>query len=449
MINLTMCYPSRVKENIGTELLFSPLALGYLASHTPAHYDITTYDEYVGESMDTGIIRADLVAISAITPGISRAYEIGDKLRDRGIPCVIGGAHVSALPEEALEHFNSVVIGEGEAPWRQFLSDFEKGCIQQTYYGPMDVCLNNLGIPNRKTIHPNYHYQSVLSSRGCPFNCSFCYLTVFKDRKYRTIPHDTVLEDLETLRGKFAIIFVDENFIGYSRENIEDRKVLMELMIRKNFKFYWGCQATVGLANEPELMSLMYRAGCRSVFIGFESSTIEGLMEVKKNQNLGVNYKDSIRNIHKHKISVIASTILGMDSHQYGYHKSLIKDIKDIKADMVRVFYMTAWPGTPLFKSLEQEGRVNRKWDQVRKDIPSIQFLHYTHEEIIKARKEIMDSFFNLRRNIVVIFRWLFIDTSLITMFIRINFRNRKSEKIRNKRAGQIVSDAKDKGTLL
>jgi len=446
MINLTMCYPSKVKENIGTELLFSPLALGYLATHTPAHYEITTYDEYVGESMDPGTIRADLVAISAITPGISRAYEIGDKLRERGIACVIGGAHVSALPEEALKHFDSVVIGEGEGPWRQFLNDFEKGRMQQTYYGPMDVCLNNLGIPDRKIIHPNYHYQSVLSSRGCSYNCSFCYLTVFNERKYRTIPHDTIIEDMETLRDKFAITFVDENFMGYSREDIEDRKILMEKMILKKFKFYWGCQTTVGLANEPELMSLMYKAGCRSVFIGFESSTTEGLKEVNKYHNLGINYKDSIRNIHKHKISVIASCILGMDSHQNGYHKSLIKDIKDIKADFVRVFYMTAWPGTPLFKSLEQDGRVNRNWDEVRKDIPSIQFLHYTHKEIIKARKEIMDSFFNLRRNIAVIFRWLFIDRTLISLFIRMNFRNRKSEKIRNIRAEQIVSDAKGNG---
>jgi radical SAM superfamily enzyme YgiQ (UPF0313 family) len=190
----------------------------------------------------------------------------------------------------------------------------------------------------------------------------------------------------------------------------------------------------------------MYKAGCRSVFIGFESSASEVLKEVKKNHNLGVNYKDSIRNIHKHKISVIASTILGMDSHQNGYHKSLIREVKHIKADLIRVFYMTAWPGTPLFKSLEQEGRVNKKWDQVRQDIPSIQFLHYTHEEIIKARKEIMDSFFNLRRNIVVIFRWLFIDRSLITLFIRMNIRNRTSEKIRNSRAEQMVSDAKGNG---
>ena len=107
---------------------------------------------------------------------------------------------------------------------------------------------------------------------------------------------------------------------------------------------------------------------------------------------------------------------------------------------------MTAWPGTPLFKSLEQKGRVNRNWDEVRKDIPSIQFLHYTHDEIIKARKEILDSFFNLRRNIAVILRWIFIDRTLITLFIRMNFRNRKSEKIRNVRAEQIVSDAKVNG---
>jgi radical SAM superfamily enzyme YgiQ (UPF0313 family) len=435
MINLAMCYASREKENRGTEFLFGPLALGYLARHTPPHYSIQTYDEYVGESMDPRTIKADLVAISAITPGITRAYEIGDALGKRGIASVIGGAHVTALPEEALEHFDSVITGEGEGPWEEFLKDFERGRILKTYNGPMNGCLKNLGIPDRRTVHPNYGYQSVLSSRGCPYNCTFCYLTVFSGRKYRTIPHETVLEDLETLRHEPAFVFVDENFVGYSREHIEDRKKLMESIIRKQFRFYWGCQATIGVANDPELMSLMYRAGCRCVFVGVESSTAEGLKEVNKHPNLGIDFREAIRNIHMQKIAVIASCILGMDSHKTNYHKGLIRYIKYIKADFVRVFYMTAWPGTPLFDSLEKEGRVTRNWDQVRKDIPSIQFLHYTHEEILKARKEIMDSFFNVRRNIAVILRWLFVDRSLLGTFIRMNIRNRTSERIRNARA--------------
>jgi len=131
MIKLAMCYPA-IKERTGLGvLLFSPLTFPYLARHTPAHYQITLYDECVGDKIVPERIDADLVAISAITSDIQRAYEIGDKLRKRGITSVIGGAHVSALPFEALEHFNSVVIGEGENAWKEFLNDFEKGTIKK------------------------------------------------------------------------------------------------------------------------------------------------------------------------------------------------------------------------------------------------------------------------------------------------------------------------------
>jgi len=435
MYKLVLYYPSNDKENIGTELLYSPLALAYLATHTPDNYEITLCDEYVGEDMDPETIEADLVAMSVLTCGITRAYAVADRLRERGITCVIGGAHATALPEEALEHFDSVIQGEGEGPWKEFLADFEKGNFKQIYYGKMNVPLEELGIPDRRFIHENYHYPSLLTSRGCPYSCSFCYLTVYTHRKYRTIPHDMVLEDMENCKGNFAVAITDENFIGYSESDFEDRKELLRKMIDRKFGFYWGCQATVTIADQPELMELMYKAGCRVVFIGFEATDIEALKQVNKKQNFGVDYKALIKKIHKKKIAVIASTILGMDNQKKGYHKTLIKEIRRIKADFVRVFYMTAWPGTPLYKELEKEGRVCTNWDQLRKDIPSTKFKNYTHEEAIYAREQIMSSFFKLSNILRVLSRWIFIDRSFIGMFIKMAFRNGPSEKIRNSRA--------------
>jgi len=437
---LVFLYPSLEKENQGTEFLYGPLALAYLARHTPKHYEISLYDEYVGEDIDPDTVEADLVAVSALTPGITRAYEIADRLRDRGITTVIGGAHATALPDEALEHFDSVIMGEGEIPWRQFLKDFENVTIKKTYFGSMNVPLDSLGTPCREIIHQNYNYSPINTSRGCPYSCSFCYLTVYKHRKYRTIPHDTVLEDMEFLRNEFAVIITDENFIGYSQENYEDRKLLLKKMMARKFKFYWGCQTTVNLANEPELMSLMYQAGCRAVFIGFESTNPVDLEGIRKKHNIGIDYKKAVERIHSHKIAVIASCILGMDTHHSGYHKQLIKDLKAIKADFVRTFLMTAWPGTALFKQLKAEGRACTNWNQVRKDIPSIEFKHYTHREIIAARTEIMNSFFNLPNITKVIFRWMFKERSLILMFLKMSFRNRISEKIRSSRAIRYVN---------
>lgn len=431
MTKLAMIYPSRTKETNTEELLYSPLALAYLARHTPKHFKVTTYDEYVGEDVDPNKLDADLVAFSAITPGINRAYALASSLRKRGITCVGGGAHVSALPDEALEHFDSIVIGEGEAAWRNLLADFDRGKLEKTYFGPMDVPLDRLGTPCREQIHPNYHYPSVTTSRGCPHACSFCYLTVFKQRKYRLIPNETVLEDLDSVKDSPVVVITDENFIGYSASDMEDRKILLEKIIRRGYKFLWGCQTTVNLSNQPELMSLMYRAGCRAVFIGFEAVTEESLREIRKSHNVGVDYKEVVKKLHRHKLAVIASTILGMDSHQGDYHKKLISTLKEARADFPRVFLMTAWPGTPLFEQLEEEGRASHDWDSVRKDIPTVKFKHYTHEEILQARKEILDSFFNFSNIFRMFLWWLPRERSLFLLFLKLTFRHRIAEKIK------------------
>jgi radical SAM superfamily enzyme YgiQ (UPF0313 family) len=437
MTRLAMVYPSRFKETQGEELLYSPLPLAYLARHTPAHFDIEVIDEYVGTDLDPERIRADIVAFSAITPGITRAYAQADVLRKRGITCVGGGAHVSALPDEALQHFDSVVIGEGEGPWKALLADWEGGRLQPSYRGRMDVSLESLGTPRRDLIHANYEYPSVMTSRGCPYHCSFCYLTVFDHRKYRPIPHDTVIEDLDSVRTKPIVIVTDENFMGYSAADFEDRKLLLERMIRREYKFYWGCQTTVNLAYQPELMELMYRAGCRAVFLGFEAIGKDSLKEINKRQNIGVDYKDAIARIHAKNLGVIASCILGMDSHDKDYPKQIIRELRDAKADFPRVFYMTAWPGTPLFEKLEKEGRASRDWDKVRKDIPSIQFKHFTHAEIAAARKEILDSSFNPWRIGKTALQWTVKDRSIVTLFLRMAFRNRVSERVKQVRAWQ------------
>lgn len=441
MPKITFCNASWRKEDTLRVLLYSPLALAYLARHTPAEYELEFYDEYVGDDMDPDAIDADIVAITSITPSIPRAYQLADRLKARGITTVLGGAHASALPNEALEKFDVVVVGEGEGPWKDFLADYEKGNHKRLYYCQPNPSLEHLGTPDRRFIHQNYHFQSVTTSRGCPFRCSFCYQTIYDDRKYRIIPHETVLEDLDTLRGERAITITDANFIGYSKRNIEDRKILLEKWIRRKYKFIWGCQSTVNLADDPELMTLMYKAGCRVVFVGFEASNEDSLKELNKKQNLNKNYRQIVKQIHKHKIGVIASCIFGMDSHKNNYHKFLIRELKAMKPDFIDVTYLTAFPGTPLFEKLKQEGRAETDWNKLRLKTPSIQFKHYTHEEILKARKEISDKFFSTRNVIRIIFRMIIhMERSTVMLFLKIRLflklvdRERTAETIRYSR---------------
>jgi radical SAM superfamily enzyme YgiQ (UPF0313 family) len=435
MYTILFYYPASYKENKATEFLYSPLSLAYLSAHTPEQYTKILCDEYVGEDLDPYTVEADIVAMSPLTSGINRAYDMADILRERDIVCVVGGAHASALPQEASAHFDAVVTGEGEGPWKQFLHDFEKGQIQPSYTGRMDVPLDTIGIPDRNMVHKNYHYPSVNTSRGCPYNCSFCYLTVYKHRKYRTFPHETVLQDLEQLRGEWLVVFTDENFIGYKKRDHDDRKALLRKMIKRDFGFYWGCQASLNIADDPELMDLMYRAGCRGVFIGFESTNPADLKEIHKKHNEDVDYREIVQKIHSHKLAVVASCILGLDNQDSDYHKQLIADLKHMKVDFVRVFLMTSWPGTPLHKNLKKAGRLIEDWDRTRKDIPNIHYKNYSHAEIVDARKAVMDSFFNFTNVFRIVRRWLLIDRSLIMLFLKMAFRNRISEKIRVRRA--------------
>ncbi len=394
MINLVMCHASNISERVGKKGIMSPLSLAYIAGHTPKHYSIKVFDEYVDNKFSPENIKADLVAISAITPGISRAYEIGDILRKRGIICVIGGVHASILPEEALSHFDAVITGEGEQPWQEFLHDFERGILKQIYTGRLDTPLDNIGVPRRDCINPNYVFQSLLTSRGCPHSCSFCYLSAFKDRKYRTLPHDIVLEDMESIKQKLFTI-VDENFTGYSNQHFEDRKVLLEKIIKKNLHKFWGCQTTVNISTKPELMSLMYKAGCRVVFLGFESEEQDGLIDIRKKHNLSIDNKEAIRTLHKNGFAVIASYVFGLDSHGKDYYKKLIQGIKNSKPDFLRLTYLTAWPGTPLYNNLKDTDRIERDWDTMYVDKPSITFKNFSHGEVREARKMVLNSFYN------------------------------------------------------
>ena len=437
---IIFCYTSRYRENQGIDILYGPLSLAYLARHTPAHYELELYDEYVGEDLDAERVKADIVAFSSLSSGILRTYELSGILRARGILTVIGGAHASALPEEALQHVDVVIQGEGEGPWKSFLHDFENGKWKRRYHGRMDVPLEGLGTPDRRFVHPNYPYASLMTSRGCPFECSFCYLSVYPDRTYMSIPHETVLEDMESLRGQRIVVITDENFIGYSQKDYEDRKTLLRKMAERKFGFFWGCQASVNIAAQPELMELMYMAGCRIVFIGYETSDEEGLRGVNKRQNMGLDYREAVRSIHRKKIAVISSVILGMDSHSPGYHLHLIRELRRIRTDLVRVFLLTAWPGTPLYREMEAEGRVSKEWDILRKDIPTLSYRHYSAAGIIEARSQVMKTFFSKGHVLRLITRWMFIDRSLIALLIRIWWRSITSEKIRKNRAYEVTS---------
>jgi radical SAM superfamily enzyme YgiQ (UPF0313 family) len=226
------------------------------------------------------------------------------------------------------------------------------------------------------------------------------------------------LEDLESIKEERILAITDENFMGYTEKDIEDRKILLEKMIRKKYKFQWGCQTTVKISEQSELLSLMQKAGCNAVFIGFESAGEEGLKEINKGHNLKLSYPDVVKNIHDYKIAVIASYVIGLDSHKNEYVKTLIREIKETKPDALLLPFMTAWPGTPLFNKLQKEDRIEKNWDKMDFDLPLIKFKHFTLEEIINLRNRVYSSFYNLKNILALVFRNLFRTRIKLILFL-------------------------------
>ena len=433
---LALIYPAMHSDLYASNLLYSPLALAYVAAYTPNDWEITSYDEYVDEYVDPDRIDADLVAMSALTPNILRAYYLADKLRQRGIKTVCGGAHVSALPDEAVQFFDAVVLGEAEPIWPQVIADFESGNLQQVYDGGLDRSVEDIRLPRRDLIHKNYRYPSLITSKGCPFRCDYCYLSLYEKKKYRVLPVDAIIEDMEVInrQNRSLVVFGDENVSGYSAKDHENRVELFERMIKKRFSFVWGAQTTIDIYQKPDLLKLMRAAGCRALFVGLETTDSDLGEQVNKSFADRIDYKEAIRVIHKHSIGVIGSYILGLDSHDESYVKRLPKVVKRLNIEYPRIFFLTAWPGTPLYKRLQKQGRIPKGYTQVRKDIPNILYSHFSEEEIREAHKYIKKNFFTKPYIAKIVLRWLFKDPPMVKFFLKVLSSNITPEARRLKK---------------
>ena len=214
---------------------FPPLSLAYVAAVTPSNWEVKIVDE----NFDKFVFEeADLVGITAFTTTISRAYEIACMYRERKIKVVMGGIHVSMLPDEALQYADVVVVGEVESIWERVINDFENKRLSTKYVG-IQIDLTQFKItPRHDLLHPEYFWHSVQTSRGCPFNCYFCSVSKHLGKEYRQRKPQEILNELEEIRGKY-ITFVDDNLIGYSPESKNRAMELFKGMIQRRLRKKW------------------------------------------------------------------------------------------------------------------------------------------------------------------------------------------------------------------
>ncbi len=348
--------------------LFPPLNLATLAALTPPEHEVAIDDGCLGPV--AAARSTDLVAITAMTAQAPAAYELADQYRARGIPVVLGGIHPSMCPDEAGEHADAVVLGEADRLWPDLIQDFRNGKMKTRYHDPEAVDMADIAPPRRDLLDPKGYviFNSVQTTRGCPFNCNFCSVTTMSGVRYRFRPPEKVVEELRTLDGRF-IYFVDDNIIG----NPQRAKALFKAFLP--LKLGWASQVTINFARDPQLMRLARESGCYGVFIGFETFSNKSIRDAGKGVNRPDEYLRDIRLIHEAGIKVWGSFIFGFDNDALEVFRETLEFIEASGMEFAQFSLLTPLPGTALFKQFEGEQRIVRR-DWSKYDLGSIVFNH-------------------------------------------------------------------------
>ena len=338
--------------------VWKPLGLMVIAGLTPPEWDISIVDENRGVPDYAAMPRPDLVGITAFTSQANRAYEIAAYFRNLGVPVVMGGIHATMCLDEVLERVDSVVTGEAEKVWAQVLDDVRNDNLKRRYDGG-HADLSNVPLARHDLLPTGYAFGAIQTTRGCPLNCSFCSVTAFNGAHYRQRPIPDVVREFELIREK-RVLLVDDNLIGTRPEHIARAKDLFRAMARAKLRKEWVAQATINFADDEELLTLAAEAGCRGVFIGFESPTPEGLQEIGKKFNIlkGRDFRASVRRIHRHNILVVGSFIIGLDVDEPGIGRRIADVASQYGVDNLNVLFLTPLPGTRLWDQMKAQERI-------------------------------------------------------------------------------------------
>lgn len=379
--------------------VWKPLGLLVIAGLTPPEWDIAVFDENVERPDYSALPPPDLVGITAFTSQADRAYEVAAEFRQRDVPVVMGGIHATMCTDEASQRVDSVVIGEAESVWGDVLYDAVNKQLRPTYIGTR-VGMENMPIARHDLLPTGYRFGSVQTTRGCPLACGFCSVSAFNGRQYRRRPIPDVLREFAAIRESFVLL-VDDNFIGTSKEHIARTKDLLRAMIASNNRKKWIAQATINLGDDDELLDLAAKAGCVGVFIGFETTSTEGLEEIHKKFNIRKrsSIRTAVRRIHKHGIAIVGSFIIGLDVDKRGVGKHIATTAKHYGLDSINVVFLTPLPGTRLWNEMSAENRVVLKrslsdWRYFTLTFPVARYNHLSWREMIAEKEECFRNFY-------------------------------------------------------
>jgi radical SAM superfamily enzyme YgiQ (UPF0313 family) len=336
------------------------LSLLTLAGMTPDRFEVS-YHEIADIRQLDSLPSCDLAAISTFTAQVKDAYELANRYRQAGVTTVMGGLHATALPQEALSHFDTVVTGEGELSWPSLLTDLERGRMSQIY-SPRgrEFDLAKAPLPRFDLLElEKYNRLSVQTQRGCPWRCEFCASSITLTSRYKLKPTSKIIEEIRAIKAIWPrpfIEFADDNtFVnqGHSKE-------LMQALAPEGIR--WFTETDISVADDVELLALMREAGCAQVLIGLESPTADGLagVELRRDWKRGKfdQYRAAVERIQSHGITVNGCFVLGLDGHTTEVFDQVLEFVNVSGLCEVQITVMTAFPGTHLYSRLKSEGRL-------------------------------------------------------------------------------------------
>lgn len=368
LLELGLTLPGFVERSKQVAALPS-LGLLYLAAVTPKGHELAYFEAPRAGDEPDELLACDLVAISTFTAQSFEAYAIADRLRNAGVTVAIGGLHASVLPHEAFAHADHVVVGEGEHVWPALVRAVERrepGRIwRASEFGPVDVAA--LPVPRYDLLGARpYNRFTVQTSRGCPWRCEFCASSVMLSERYRRRPVEHVVRDVEAileLRPDAFLELADDNTFVDKRWGKELARGLGELGVK------WFTETDVSVADDPELVDLLSKSGCRQLLIGLESPDASALGGLEARGDFksrrAADYPRAIDALQSRGVTVDGCFVLGLDRHGPEIFDQVLDFARRTALYEVQITYLTPFPGTPLHARLEREGRLLTpgRWD--------------------------------------------------------------------------------------
>jgi radical SAM superfamily enzyme YgiQ (UPF0313 family) len=343
----------------GKRSLNPPLGLATLAALCPPHWQVSIVDENVEPLPERP--QADLVGVGGMGVQAPRQKELLRRYREAGYRVIAGGSYASLCPEEYLEHADHVFAGECESTWPRFCKDLEEKNFQKLYRETGNVRLEDSPIPRFDLLKlERYATATVQLSRGCPFSCEFCDIIVMFGRRPRYKAPAQVERELDALRalGARKVFFVDDNFIGNKARAKETLRALAGWQARHGRRMRFGTEASLNLADDPELLALFGAAGFEWAFLGLETPDPLALREAAKTQNLSGDMLAAVRRIYAAGIDILSGFIVGFDRDTHASFELQRRFILDSGIMVAMVGLLTALPKTPLYERLKREGRL-------------------------------------------------------------------------------------------